>query len=53
MMGIYCLAISKFNKVEYAYKRLMSLVDTLLEMTFFFTLVQMHALEDTVNKDRK
>jgi hypothetical protein len=31
----------------------MSLVDTLSKMSFFFTLVQMHALEDLVRKNKK
>lgn len=58
MMGIYHLAISKFGMVVamkklniYAYKRLMSPMDTLLKMLIFFASVQMHALENMVWKD--
>ncbi len=38
-------------KIEYAYKRLLLLMDILLEMSYFFAPVQMHALEDMVWED--
>jgi hypothetical protein len=34
------------EKIEYAYKRLMLLIDTLSKMSFFFASMQMHALGD-------
>jgi hypothetical protein len=36
------------ERIEYTYKRLMSAMDTLLKMSFFFASMQMHALEDMV-----
>lgn len=36
------------EKIEYAYKKLMSPMDTLLKMSLYFASVKMHALENMV-----
>jgi hypothetical protein len=44
--GFKCRHNNNNEKIEYAYKRLMFLVDTLLKMSLFFASMQMRALGD-------